>query len=119
MNTFTTTATVVRGAHDCTINGLTSRFDTLPLIFVGDYFDGKPSKQEAAAQAFADELGHTDFLVARDRGQYGWSITPAAHFLRQQRGNACFGGNSVEVNGEVMKCHDRVESWELYDALSR
>lgn len=118
----TTTASVIRRDSqygDCSLNGLTNRFDTLELIFAGDFFAEDKTEAQAAVQAFADKLGHTNFLVAQDRGQYCWSIKPAAHYLGLQKGAAVNGGNKVLVNGQEMMVHDRVESWEMYNRMSR
>lgn len=114
----TTTVEVIRGRYESTNNGLTSRFDTLPLIFVGTNEDRREPMLHAV-KAFATKLGHTDFLVAMDRlAVQAPKITPAAHFLGLVDGVAGAGGNEVVIDGQRFDAHDRLETWAEYRALS-
>lgn len=114
----TTNVEVLRGRYESTNNGLTSRFDTLPLIFVGTTEDRR-EPQVHAVEAFAAKLGHTDFLVAVDRlAVSAPKITPAAHFLRHVEGVAVAGGNEVVIEGQRFDAHDRLETWAQYRSLS-
>lgn len=116
------TAEVIRrDGQDCSLNGLTSIYDFIDIIFLGDVDvdDQTQERNKARVRELIAERGNMEFLVAQDRGKYGWSIKPAEVFAGIRTGVTCVhGGNSIKLAGQTRIVHDRVETWEMYRRMS-
>lgn len=122
MNLFSTTTNspVIRGQFDST-NGMTRDEDTLPTIFIGKKENADDFITRTRLKEFRQRYGSRSLVV------YTWSpcgklwtaAEPIDIILDGCNGTNAYGGNSIEVNGEVIKVHDRVETWEEYNRMSR
>ena len=116
------TAEVIRrDGQDCSLNGLTSYLDHVDVLFAGDAYtdDETKARYKAIVSLYMAERGNSEFLVAQDRGKYGWSITPAEVFTGLRTGVTCvYGGNRIKLAGQEHIVHDRVETWEMHRRMS-
>lgn len=100
---------------DCTNNGASSRHDTM-FVFEGDITDVKNE---------INSLGIDEdaclWLVKRYLGNKPrFYLTPIAYANgNDEQGPVMFGGNKADVEGVVYDIHDRKETWEENDFLSR
>lgn len=108
---------------DCSNHGLSSKHDTL-VCFDGEIEDVKK---------YAEENGYdiNECLYAVRRMLWGEPhpyITPLVWAIKKPIGNVCFGGNYAVGDSRwndwfghnlPIPIHDRVDSWEDYEALTR
>jgi len=121
MNLFSTTTNspVIRGEFNST-NGMTRDEDTLPTIFIGKKENADEFITRTKLKEFRQRYGSNALVL------YTWAPTGEALIVAKPidiildgcNGCNAYGGNSISVNGEVIRVHDRVETWAEYRALS-
>lgn len=117
---FNTAAPVQKGKYAST-NGITAVRDNVCTIYIGDI---ENAKDEITRKRLLEwnELKNGEVLVVVDWAPFGTPLRkalPIHAVLTNVDGVVCYGGNEVELDGELIKVHDRVESWSDYYALSR
>ncbi len=117
---FTSNTPVVRGEFNST-NGVTSYNDSLPTIFIGDKENTKDALTRIRLENFRKEYG-TRALVVYIWAPTGDPLTAAMPIDIAldgvKGGHNCFGGNHIDLDGELIPVHDRVETWAQHRALS-
>lgn len=119
--TINPTTKVAHGQYNST-NGATADLDVIPTIYIASKENLKDFITRTKLMNFRNEYG-ADALVV-----YKWAPTGEEIFAAMpidialngvKGGHNCFGGNHIELDGELIPVHDRVESWEMYNRLSR
>lgn len=108
---------------DCTNHGLSSRKNTI------DCYDGELSAIIEHCKQNNIDMNDVLYVVRRELwGEKHPYLTPLEWAANKPNGNVCAGGNYA--NGDSrwyewfghylpLPIHDRIETWEEYDALSR
>lgn len=116
--TFNTAAPIHHGEFQST-NGITAKADTVCTIYIGKQENADDFITRTRLKEFAQQFG--DVLVVMDWAPCGKTIrkaVPVQIVLNGVKGVNAYGGNEVELDGELIKVHDRVESWAEYMSLS-
>jgi len=111
--TFDINAKVIKGEFNST-NGVTSYNDSLPAIFIGDEQNTKDTVTRIRLENFRREYGNRSLVVYTwaPTGKQITSAMPIDIALDGLKGgHNCYGGNKIEFAGELIRVHDRVESW--------
>lgn len=110
---------------DCSNNGVSSRYNSM-LAFDGDI--------EEIRQYVESHKIYIDSCLYLVKGEFPWAgiddpyFIPLEYALSKPKGHVCMGGNYCCGDSRwhdwfghslPIRIHDRLESWEEYESLSR
>lgn len=99
------------GSTDCTNNGISSKFLMLDTIDEKNFENTVPNDTTVVIVHRYLFGGDKDYPV----------LVPYGLYKDYKKSRACisFGGNYGKVGEDMIPIHDRVDSWEAHEVLSR